>query len=107
MTHLVSDTKLMGKAYGEEGEGSILGTTGLLRRVGTIPIPAQRTAVIRQIQKRLEELEPKSIQRAKQKAPDNSDIDGLDYLSPKQRENIKRVRELQRQDEEERLQEQK
>jgi len=95
LTHLVSDTGLFGKAFGERGEGSILGTTGIVRRVGTIPIQAQRINVIREIQKRLKGLED---QNRKQVVED----DPLDYIDPQYRDNIRKVREWQRQDEEER-----
>jgi len=110
LTHLVSDTGLMGKSFGETGEfdvQSVTGTLGVARRVGTIPIQSQRIMVLREINKRLKELEPKTGGRypETEETIDDSDIDGLDYLSPKQRENIKKVRARQRQDELERQEE--
>jgi hypothetical protein len=96
MTHWVSGggTGMFGKQFGEEGEGDLLGTLGIDRKVGTIPITAQRTMLLRELEKRLEAMEEEAgIQRQEQR------IQGQPMG---EQERIRKVQERQRQREEER-----
>jgi hypothetical protein len=107
LTHLVSTnlgtltggltadqpTGLFGKQFGEEGEGDVLGTLGVVRKVGSIPITAQRTMLLRELEKRLIQME-EDAGVIREDAPRPG-------LSPIQEERGRKVRERQRQREEE------
>ena len=97
LTHLVSGggTGLFGKQFGEEGEGDVLGTLGIVRKVGTIPITAQRTRILQELEKRLKQME----EDAGVIREDEATVPGL---SPIQDERIRKVQERQRLREEER-----
>ena len=96
LTHMVTGggTGMFGKQFGEEGEGDVLGTLGLVRKVGTIPITAQRTMLLKELEKRLKQMEEDAgIIRGEQQITPG--------LTPVENERIRKVRERQRQREQE------
>lgn len=58
LTQLVGGAEgLFGKSFGETGEGDIPAATGIQRDIGTIPVSSQQAALLKEIERRLREIE--------------------------------------------------
>jgi hypothetical protein len=99
LTHLVSTrlgapTGMFGKQFGEEGEGDVLGSLGIVRKVGSIPVTSQRTMLLKELEKRLIKMEEEAgIQ--------NQDLQ-YQGINPVEAERNRKVQEMQRKREKER-----
>lgn len=65
LTHMtgVDVEGMFGKSFGEAGEGAPEAAAGVVRDIGTIPVSSQQAALLREIERRLKEIEQAEAQR--------------------------------------------